>query len=326
MFESDQFQLFLKILLATIPVFIMVAAGSLCRVLKIVTETSEKSLMRIVLLVLYPCFILSKIPGNDQLRSGLNVVWALGCGAGLTLAGLGVVYLVGKVLKVEAGKTQRTFCLATAIQNYGFLPMPLLIALFPEMNSKLLGVLFVHNLGLELVLWSVGIIIISGSSRGTWKRLINGPSVAITLGLLLNFTGWFHYIPAPVNEAIAQLGNCTIPVSLLLVGASLAGVLLNESWKVDWRVISGSLIARFLIMPVLFLGVAFLCSSFEPLMLILVIEAAMPTAVFPIVIAKHFGGKPSVAVQVCVATSIASLLLTPLWLTLGLWLLGVEVG
>ena len=51
----------------------------------------------------------------------------------------------------------------------------------------------------------------------------------------------------------------------------------------------------------------------------------MPAAVFPIVIAKHFGGKPAVAVEIVVATTVASLILTPAILTLALWLFGVTV-
>jgi len=35
-------------------------------------------------------------------------------------------------------------------------------------------------------------------------------------------------------------------------------------------------------------------------------------------LAKHFGGKPSIAVEVCVVTTLASLLMTPLILLLAL--------
>ena len=78
-------------------------------------------------------------------------------------------------------------------------------------------------------------------------------------------------------------------------------------------------------MPVLFLLAAQLLSHTKPLMLILLVEAAMPAAVFPIVIAKHFGGKPAVAVEIVVFTTIASLALTPVILTFAIWLFGLSI-
>jgi len=125
---------------------------------------------------------------------------------------------------------------------------------------------------------------------------------------------------------MSQLGNCTIPVSLLLVGVSLAGVVAKGNWLTGWRIPTGAIAVRFLIMPVLFLLAAQLLSFSRPLMLVMLVESAMPAAVFPIVIAKHFGGKPAVAVEIAVYTTVASLALTPAILMLAFWLFGVTTN
>ena len=77
-------------------------------------------------------------------------------------------------------------------------------------------------------------------------------------------------------------------------------------------------------MPLAFIAVAALLTGSQELQRVLVVEAAMPAAIFPIVLAKHYGGKPNVAVQVCLATSLVSLVLTPAWLLLGLHLLELQ--
>ena len=323
--------MFWEIILAIVPVFVMVAIGGICRALRVIDEASEKSLMQLVLLVLYPSFILTEVPGNQSLSSLSNVVWSLGCGAVLTLTGFAVAFLVSRIARIPSGPSIRTFCLAAAIQNYGFIPIPLIEALFPDNRSELLGVLFVHNLGLELVLWTLGVSVVSGKRKGALRNLINGPSIAIVVGLILNFTGLHQWIPSPALSAMKSLGSCAIPISLLLVGISLTGVLLAKKKgeaALDWRVGLSSIGVRFLVMPIFFLGTAALVAyllSFPTLAMVITIEAAMPSAIFPIVISKHFGGRPSVAVQVAVATSIASLVLTPLLLTLGLSLLKFEL-
>lgn len=307
----------------TIPVFLMIGVGCVCRIVGLVTESSEKSIMAIVLNVLYPCFIISEICGNQALQQVSTVVTALAVGLTVTAIALGVAASVSRLLKLKSGPEQNTFTVSGAIQNYGFIPIPLIRGLFPEEAKETIGVLFVHNLGLELALWTIGVVIISGKREGMWRRLINGPTVAIIAGLALNFTSGHEHIPLVATKAMGQLGLCTIPVSLLLVGVSLAGVVMSGKWLSGWRIPVGAITVRFLVMPIFFLLAARLLSFSQPLMLIMLVEAAMPAAVFPIVIAKHFGGKPAVAVEIVVFTTVASLALTPAILTLAIWLFGM---
>ena len=314
---------FYDILGQTIPVFLIIGIGCLCRVVGLVNESSEKNIMTLALNVLYPCFIISNVCGNQALQLVSVVGTALAAGLTLTIAALAVAAGVGRLLKLKAGAERNTFTVSGALQNYGFIPIPLFKGLFPDEAKETIGVLFVHNLGLELALWTIGVVIISGTRTGMWRRLINGPTVAIVVGLLLNFTTVYQFIPGVATEAMTKLGNCTIPVSLLLVGVSLAGVVLKGNWISDWRIPVGALLVRFLIMPVLFLLAAQTLSYSRPLMLIMLVESAMPAAVFPIVIAKHFGGKPAVAVEIVICTTVASLLMTPALLTLAFWLFGV---
>jgi len=311
-------QSFLTILAASIPVYLIVGIGFSLRRMGVVTDDAERSLMKIVINLLYPCFILSKVPGNTSLEDVSLVGLALAVGLALPVLALLVSFIVGRSLGIDSRPALGTFCLSTSIQNYGYVPIPLIIALFPATSKETLGVLFVHNLGLEVAMWTIGIVVLSGSMAGAGRRLINGPTIAITVGLLLNFSGWHEWIPAVISKAISELGNCSIPISLLLVGASLASVLQAEKWQTQWPVIGGSLAVRFAIMPVLFLVAAQLVSHWPELRDVLIVQSAMPTAIFPVVLAKFYGGRPSVAVQACLATSLVSLLMTPLWLTLAL--------
>ena len=317
---------FLTILGATVSVFLIIAVGYVTRLVGMVNDQSEKSVMRIIVNVLYPCFILSKIPGNEALKEVSIVAVAFGVGFLLTVTGLGVARSVGLGLRIDKEDGLNTFCVATAIQNYGFIPIPLIIAFFGDSADETLGVLFVHNLGLEMALWTIGIVLLSGTMTGAAKRLVNGPTIAITLGLILNFTGLYEFIPGFVATAMKDLGNCSIPIGLLLVGAALAGVIQNDKWTTNWPVISGAMLIRFVIMPILFLASAAAVGFSPELKRVLIIESAMPAAAFPIVLSKHFGGKPSIAVQVCLVTSIASLVMTPVLLMIALKWFGIETA
>ena len=55
---------------------------------------------------------------------------------------------------------------------------------------------------------------------------------------------------------------------------------------------------------------------------VMMVEAAMPAGVIPILIARHYGGKPLTAVQVVIGTTIVGLVAIPLWLRIGLAWIG----
>lgn len=329
---------FVNILAAVIPCFMMIGLGCVTRVGGVLNSESEKSVMNLVLWLLYPCFVLWKVPGNENLQDFSVVGISIAAGFCLTVVAFAVAWFMGWVSKVSIENGRHTFSVSAGLQNYGFIPIPMVEALF---GDETLGVLFVHNLGVEIALWTVGLVIISGKSKGAWKRLINGPTIAIAIGLLLNFAGpcfefpsesestwmvWlFGWCLGMVSKTVALLGNCTIPISLVLVGASLAGVVQSEKWETKWNMILGAMAVRFAIMPIIVLGVAAAVSFCPGLQRVLIVESAMPAAVFPVVLAKHFGGKPGVAAQIVIATSVASLLLTPTILSLALKLFGVEI-
>ncbi len=322
--------MFEKIIVSTVSVFLVIGVGYVVRRIKIIDDDTETSLMRLVLNVLYPCFIISKVPGNENLQSPFVVSTTIAIGASLIFTAYLVCWLVGRVLKTNPAGGLNTFVVAVGVQNYGFIPIPLIESLFPEAQaSEIIGVLLVHSLGVEIALWTAGVVIISGSATQAWKRLLNGPTIAIAIGLFLNFTGLYTVIPEFVNYPIKLLAPCAIPIGLILAGATMCGVLEREKWAFDWRVMSTAAVLRFTVLPSLFLLVAFGLSfapSLQSLHVLLVVQAAMPTAVTPIIIAKHFGGHPRVAVQVCLTTSVLSFVLTPTLLTFALWLLGISVG
>jgi predicted permease len=72
------------------------------------------------------------------------------------------------------------------------------------------------------------------------------------------------------------------------------------------------------VLPVLMLALAALLPLPREVKQVLIVQAAMPAGILPIVIAKHYGGQPLTAVQVVLGTTAAGLLVVPLWLQAGL--------
>jgi hypothetical protein len=307
---------------AVIPVFALIAVGLIIRRLNWLTEEADNSLLRVNINLLFPCLILDKVMGNPALSNVSNLVLAPAVGFFTVALGFLVSRLLSGLHGLKEAPAVRTFNVATGLYNYGYIPLPLAVTLFS--GSETAGVLFVHNVGVELAIWTIGVMIFSGAGIGSdWKKFINAPLVSIVLALLLNAVDARPHIPVPVMGALGWLGDCAIPLALILVGAVVSDYLAD--FHADWglRVIATGAFIRLLVLPALFLLIAkYLPASLE-LKRVIVLEAAMPSAMFPIVMSRHYGGDPPTAVRVVVATSALGLITIPLWIRFGLKFVGL---
>ena len=306
---------------ATFAVFGAVFIGLVARKREWLTQEADASLLRVIINVLLPCLIFRVVAGNEHLRQAEHVVLpplvgfgsvALGC-----LTGYAFARVLGAKIGLDTAAKQRTFALCVGMYNFGYIPIPLVEMLF---GQGTLGLLFVHNTGVEAALWTVGLLTLTGGLRaGWWKHLLNPPLVAIAVGLLFNFTGASAYVPGFASQIILWLGQAAIPVGLVLVGATIGDALEGATGGLGLSTISAALALRLALLPALFLTVAWaLPTDLLPLKQIITVQAAMPAAVFPIILVKHYGGDSSTALRVALGTSALSLLTTPLWLAVGL--------
>lgn len=77
------------------------------------------------------------------------------------------------------------------------------------------------------------------------------------------------------------------------------------------------------VLPIGFLLVAKYLPASGELKRVIVLGAAMPAAVFPIVMARHYSGDPATAMRVVIGTSVVGLVTIPLWIRLGMSYVGL---
>lgn len=312
----------LTVLSAVIPVFGIIAIGLLIRKLDWLTEEADQSLIRVNINLLFPCLILDAALGNPALAKVSNLVLAPLVGFATAALGMLVASGAGRLHGLRDRSAARTFSATVGIYNYGYIPLPLALLLFP--GGETVGVLFLHNVGVEVAVWTLGVMLFRGTGLGQdWRKVINAPLIAIVAALVMNALGVQDAVPRSVRLGVHWLGECAIPMALVLIGAVVADHLKDFHSASGWRTILTAVVLRQAALPILFLLAARHLPASLELKRVMVLEAAMPAAVFPIVMARHYGGDPPTALRVVISTSVVSLITIPLWIRFGAALVGL---
>jgi len=319
---------FLTVVAAVLPVIAVACAGTGLRLRGWLTEEADASLIRVTINLLVPCLILKALIGNAALDRAENILIPPLVGFGTILIAACVAILGVRFTGLNEAKARRSFVHAVTIQNYGYIPIPLAMLLFGRETT---GVLFLHNVGVETALWTVGLALLQGGRIGDhWRRAINPPLAAIMVALTVNWVEperflpeWMHATGDLFMVAAGMLGQCAIPMGLLLIGATMADHRHEFTARRGGRVMIWACVLRVGIIPLLLLQVPRWLPMSTELKEVMVLEAAMPAAVFSVVMAKHYGGDMAVSLRVVVATSVAGLMTIPLWIRFGLHYLGL---
>ncbi len=339
---------FTQIVASVLGVFLIIGIGAFCRSQKWLSREADFSLAKITANVLMPSLFLDRIL-NDATLDALSTAWVPPLfGFGLTTGGLllawGIARAVGPWVGLNTDAQQRAFAICAGITNYGYIPLPLSQIFYPSAEVELI----LHNVGVDLALWSVGIAIISGGNRSRttsgqegedaplrqgfprWgivgkilPAITSAPLVAVVIALAIRSLDWDTMIPPSLMKSIHLLAGASIPMGLLLSGAIIIDFLRAAQWTGATPVILLSIGFRQLLMPVIMLAVAGAWATQTDMKHVLLLQAAMSSAVFPIVLTRLYHGDTATALRVVLSTSLAGLILIPIWISLGAWWLGV---
>ncbi|HVS51691.1 MAG TPA: AEC family transporter [Opitutaceae bacterium] len=311
---------YLQLLLLVLPVFGVIAIGAVVRRVHWIEGEAETSLIRLAVNVCYPCLIFESVSGNDALRSPGNLLLPPLVGFAATFLGIRAGLLVARAIGLHVGTGLRTFGLAVGIANYGYLPLPIVDAMWGRQS---VGVLLVHNVGVEAAIWTVGLLVLSGESlRAGWRRLLSPIVITLILAVVCNLSGLTPYLPKPLLDTIHTLGVCGIPLGLVMTGVSLANFFDEPRHLFDGKIAIAAAALRLGALPLALLAVAkYLPCSLE-LKHVILVQAAMPAAMISVIVSRLYGGHPRTAVQIVLGTTALGIFVIPLWLRLGLSWIG----
>ncbi len=293
-------------------IFMVLLVGAWARWRKLLNQDTTTALSRIAIELALPfLYFFTLATGLNKSLTGSLIRFPL-IAVFLTLSFFALSWLVASLLNIRAEK-KRTFMFLASFSNYGFLAIPLVFALFGR--EGLINI-FMFNLGISLMYWTLGVGILTGPRAGALKIARNLFNTAIA-ALVLGVVAGINSVPVPkfILEASELIGGSAIPLALIVVGSILAKR--DTTAMPQLKIIAALIFCRLILMPALtLLFVKYFCSLPRMISVIIVLQAALPSASTTPILVKRFGGDEALAANGIFFTTLFSIVTVPLFLSL----------
>jgi len=279
---------------------------------KAINEDGVRLISNGVVNFLLPCYIFVSLIRNFNFQIYSN--WWLFPLISLFITALGFFvglffFWLGKGKK----EYQNEFISLVAFQNSGYLPLMLVNLVFDNpIKENLTIIIFLFLLGFNFVFWSFVPYYLDKKRKIAVKHLFSPPVVAIILSLILIFFKFSHLIPKFFLEAASMLGNCVLPLAILVVGASLA--LISSHLSIQFAIVLRLLLVKLIILPLLCLIFIFFFKPSREITFLILLEASMPSATSLSVVTKKHNIDEDIISLGIFWTHIGSLITVPVWL------------
>ncbi len=302
----------------------LMAIGYVARRRGLVSDAGTGEMVRVMIAILYPCLIFTSVTRLDARALAAN--WTLPALA-MAIAGTGLALglLALRFMKGVDRQRASAFLFQSTINNYLFLPLPLVMLVW---GTEGVALLVFASMGFELVVWTLGVFLFNRSGNlAEGIRLMFGPPLVT----LLFSIGWVclrdvAHLHLPASGPAADLarrvlelfyfgtetvGRATVAISMIVSGSRIAA--LNVRTAIDWHVwlLAG---LRLVAIPVLFILVLRRIPMPEMAYGILCTVAVMPAAVTSLVFSERFGGDSDFIATTLLATHVVAVATIPLLL------------
>lgn len=226
--------------------FLLLVMGYICSKARIVDREGNRLLSRFALALPQCCMALSSVININFDVSAGKIVAVFFSGFAMYF----VLMLLGLLVVLVLHKhpdTRGLFGFMTAFGNVGFMGFPVISSLF---GSQALFYAALFLVPFNLLAYSIGPIMLSNKIgfgvKVNWRAAINPVTVMTLFSIVVLFL--HPTVPHPVEEAINRMGDCIVPLSMVIIGTSLGDMPLKDVFS-DWRCYVFSVV-KLIVVPV----------------------------------------------------------------------------
>lgn len=285
--------MFATLLPITGPVMVCVLIGFVWKKFNWAYDT--RMVTQLVMRVGAPCLVvasLSRTPVSQELLEQMFLV---------TLAMVAATAVLAILAIKIARQPVRNYLGALLFPNAGNLGLPVCLFAFGEEGLTLALTIFMV---LSVLHFTLGIALVSGHS--VWRELFTNPIIySIVIAVVMIYTR--AALPLWLDNTVRLLGDFTIPLMLLTLGVSLADMQLKTAGSSLYFAL-----ARLVIGVGVGWGVAVIFGLTGVAKGVLILQSAMPVAVFNYLFAMQYDRNPQEVAGMVMISTLLSFLLIPL--------------
>ncbi|MBL8967649.1 MAG: AEC family transporter [Spirochaetaceae bacterium] len=292
----------------TLVLFLLMAAGFAAGKLGFLEGSNRRALSRLLVNFILPALIVASMqkPLSPELRS--EAFAALGLSFVIYAAAFPLAMLFARLIRAR-GSEAGVHAFACVFSNVAFMGFPVMEALF---GKESLFTVSIYNIPFQILAFSIGASMIARSGK---ERKGLKPADFVTPAGISSFVGFALFLlgiglPTPLLKAMTLLGDTTTPLSMLLIGATLAAT--NPAALLRSPRLYLTSLYRLLLFPLGLYAVLSALGFSGRLLGMPVIIASMPVAANASILAEAYGGDSETASALVFVSTALSLLTLPL--------------
>lgn len=285
-----------------LPLLVLISVGYGLQYFKIVKQNTFEELNYLVFKVFLPILLFNNML-NSSWNTIMNIKLVFFAVMSVILIYISVFFLMIKNIKDKCKA-------ATMIQgmyrsNFALFGIAITESMYGGNNTEVTTALVAIIVPLYNIL-SVILFNICGEQKIFLKKIIKGIVsnpliIGSILGVLLNICN--IRFPLGIQNGILQIGNMATPIALIVLGGTFSFTKLSKNALEVFVVV----VSRLILIPIIFVSIAFFCGFRDRELFALFIMYASPTAVASFSMASTMGGDGELAGQIVVLTTIISL-------------------
>ena len=228
----------------------------------------------------------------------------------MTLIGYATAWIVTRLVRIEPANAP-SFEILMGVGNSMFIALPIAGALY---GAYAVFIVSLSCIPFNVFLYSYGVWRIRGTESGKLrvKDMFSIPLIATLLGLLILLLDLS--VPKVIVDIFSSLSGATMPMSMMVIGASLGSVSLLDAFRNPKLAILSAV--RLILIPILTWVICRFLTDDPVLLMTCMIIAASPSAVIVSVIAIQYGRDGVFASEAVQHSTICSIVTIPLLIQL----------
>ena len=285
--------------------FIVMIIGYIANKKNILDVNMNKKLSSLLLNITAPALILSSVV-NKSSKGDPKLVLEVFI---LSIILYAILPLIGiflaKILRVSK-EDENLYQFMTIFANIGYMGFPVIESIF---GSSAVFFVAIINLVFNVFCFSYGIYLISESNELSFdiKTLIN-PGIIVSIIAIIIYITNIEVSPI-IKEVTYMVGGITTPLSMMLIGSSLAQIPIKEVF-LEKKLYPYTFIKQ-IIIPIIFFLVLKSFVTNELILGIIIIISAMPVGTITIMFCNEYEGNIKLASKAIFITTLFSVITIP---------------